>query len=226
MTATEAITPEVLPPVDPTVVDRAEAVRLKLREAREQAESSFMDMCDLLMEAKAEGYHRIWGYAEFGQWIEEGSDLDMSARQAYYMINIARTVQKLGLSREQVKEIKISKLKEIFSLDSKTQQEEIKALVAAAPDQSLEEIKAHVRNVKTQAGEEPPQYVTYKIDSNIKQTVDEAFALARLNYGDTMGQDGEPAEISNSKALELVCVCYLNDQANYPEGVTRADLVI
>jgi hypothetical protein len=80
----------------------------------------------------------------------------------------------------------------------------------------LSEIEEKVRSLKKKAGK--PNYVTkhIKIEADAEPIVDEAFELARRNYGSTV-QDGEIRDISDGKCLELVSAEYLNDPNNREE---------
>src|SRR4051812_15549140 len=99
------------------VVERAAVVKEALTKIKDSLKENFFDMCDLLLEVSEKGYHSEWGYATFGEWVEEGSDLDISARSAFYYLNISRKAAQLGVTKENLRKLKISSLKQIFSLD-------------------------------------------------------------------------------------------------------------
>ena len=201
------------------VQQRASEVQTQLKKLSNSIEDGFFDICDLLCEAQTGDYHVFYGYGRFGDWVETASGLDMSARQAFYLVNISKKAKQLGLSREQLKLIKISKLKEIFSLDLDEHVAAVKELVEEAPGLSLEEVKNRVRGLK---GESETLYITLKLDKAIKDTMDRAFELARRNYGSQM-QNGEAADISVSHCFELLCVEYLNDPNNNPDNQAIAE---
>lgn len=224
MTEVQVYDPEIVEPASENVVMRAEQVRQMLLDAKEAAEDSFLDICELLLEAKEQAYHRLWGFGEFGQWVENGSGLKMKSRQAYYLVNIAKAVRQLGISREDVKKGGISNLKEIFTLDAAQYGGEIKKLVGEASEMSLDEVKKAVKGIKQDHGESVSDYMTLRIDEDAKTHVEAAFKLVRLNHGSTVNSTGDEVEISNAKALELICIEYVNTPANLPEGVNISDL--
>lgn len=200
---------------------RAEEVYRKLHQLKSAMEDSFIDTCYLLLEALDNGYHLCWGYTRFTDWVDN-SDLDLKGRQALYYTNIARKSQILGLSKEDLKKSKISVLKQIFSLDPADHKGEMLQLVEAAPEMTLDEVTDKVRTLRTGAGKPEQVYMTLKFDADIKELVQEAFELARRNYGDLYtGDNGsETIDISDSKCLELIAQSYLQDANNYPEQVS------
>jgi hypothetical protein len=210
--------------VDIAVAARAEQVKNKLVSIRRQVEDHFFDMCDLLREAQDNAYHLVYGYTRFGDWVDATPELDLSARQAYYYINIAKKVDELGITREQIRAVNgISKLKEIFSLEPTDFADQIVTLIEGAASDSLEQVKEKVRQVRADSGKPAPCHMTLKFDEHIKDTVDRALELARLNIGDSV-VNGEIVEPSTSLCIEMICASYLQDPNNYPEGVSQSDL--
>jgi len=201
------------------VQERANVVRASLAKANGAIEDGYFDLCDLLCEAQEGSYNHVWGFERFQDWVEQASGLDMSGRQAYYLIQISKKAKELGLSREQLKLIKISKLKAIFSLDSTEFAAQIKTLIEEAPGLSLEEITNRVRSLK---GQGETVYMTLKIEKSVKETVDKALELARRNYGSVMlGHDA--TDISVSQCVELIAVSYVQDPNNNPDNQDIAE---
>lgn len=202
---------------DAKTEERAFAVRDRLLTLKDSIENNFFDLCELLLEAKEGEYHLIYGFERFGDWVEQGSDLDLSARSAYYYINIGEKARELGLTREMLKQAKISKLKEIFTLEPEENGDDMKRLVESASSSSLEEIKKEVAKAKEKSGVPTAAYMTLKLDPMVKDTVEEAIELARRNYGDTIDEYGEVKDASVSKCVELICVSYLQDPNNHQQ---------
>lgn len=192
---------------------RASEVRTKLLSIKDQAESDFFDMGDLLREAQEGAYAEMWGYNTFSAWIEQGSGLDLSTRQAHYLIRLSKTASVLGLTRTQLRKVKISSLKEIMSLDVTEFAEQIRELIDVAPTLSLAEVKARVQALK---GLEGVVYFTLKLEKDVKEVVDEALELARKNAGSDV-VDGEVKDISDSRCVELICAEYLTNPNNQGE---------
>lgn len=213
---------EIMEVVTDAMAKRAEEVKDKLLESKSNMEVGFFDMCGLLAEAKECGYHRVWGFANFEVWVEEGSGLDISARQAAYAVNVARQAKFLGITRDEMLLAGSSKIKQIMSLNPEDHQHEMISLVENAPKLPYQEVVERVKALKTgvpqlESGE---RYVTIKLDADVKEIFDEAIELARKIYGDTV-TDGRVHDISISKAIELICVSYVQDINNYPEQITE-----
>lgn len=201
---------------------RAAQVAQQLQAAKQDVEMRFYTICDLLAEAKENDYHNYYGYATFGDWVEMGSGLDMSARQAFYYINISKKIKQLDLPSSVASSVGLTKLKEILSLPSE-QEAEIRGLLESAPNATVADVKKEVAKIKAKDGEAPVEYVTLRLDSNVKAIVDKAFKLAQLVYGEDV-IEGEAVEPTHSKCMELICLAYTQDPENYPEGVKEASL--
>jgi len=202
-----------------------ETVRQKIEEIRKNITDRFFDLGELLAEIRDGGYHLNWGFKNFGEWIDQ-SGLDMSERAAYYLIKIVETGKKLNIPREKLEQCKLSKLREIVSLDPKKHKAQIKELVKACiPDKngeemSLEDVRINVQKLK--AGNEKIDtfvYMTIKVTSSCKESIEEAIELCRAEHGDTVDSEGNPIEISIGKAIELICADYLAGNHEPEQGV-------
>lgn len=198
------------------ISQRAVLVHEALGALKLNIEDNFIDLCFLLYEASEGEYHRVWGYEQFGKWIENGSGLELSERTGFYYVNIAKKATKLGMTAKDLKAVRSStKLKEIFTLDAETNKGDIVALLEASKTTTLADIKAKVHNIKNPSTP-APSFMTLKLEASVKEIVDDALELARNNYGSTMGTESD--EITPSKCMELICVAYLQDVNNWPEG--------
>lgn len=213
---TDMVIPNMVPDqiISGAIHERAVAVKEELEALKVGIEGGFIDMCFLINEARDGEYHKVWGYERFDSWVENGSGLEIAARQAYYFANIAKKSIQLGLTKKELKEIRSSsKLKEIFSLDSAS---DIKGLLEAAKSESLADIKKKVSGIKNPSTT-TSSFMTLKLDVDVRECVEDAINLARLNYGDTMS-NGITNDIGISKCMELICTAYLQDPNNFPEG--------
>lgn len=199
--------------------ERALVVREQIESIRSNMHDGVFELAELLTEARDAEYHKFWGFTRFGDWIEQGSNLDMSQRTAYYLIKIIEKSRLLGISRETLKLAGISKLKEIFTLELPDFNTQVKSLVAHAPDKSLMDIKNEVAQLKTAGGIQPFVYITLKLPKSVKEeTIDPAFELLRKKYGDYKDpQTGESIDITDGKCLEFIAVEFLQDPHNQPE---------
>lgn len=216
---TDVQTIEVINPVDEA---KAKQALWKIEKLKENLTEGMIDLAELLQEARANNYHFTYGYTRFGDWIEQGSGLDMSARTAFYLTAIMDKSQRLGIPKETLRKVKISKLKEIFTLDDSKFGLEMKLLVSTAESSSLNEVKEKVQTIAAEG--KPTEsfiYITLKIPKLGKEvSFDKAVELVRRNYGDVIDPTtGEVMDISTSKAIELICQEYTQNPNNFEEIV-------
>ena len=201
-----------------------ESVRKKIEEIKKSISGRFFDLGELLKEIRDGGYHMTWGFSNFGEWLDT-SGLDLKERSAYYLIKIIEMGSELNIPREKLEQVKISKLREIASLDTKRDGKKIKKLIdACVPDKegnemSLDDVRQNVAKVK--AGDEAIEtyvFMTIKISKTAKENVfDPAIELARAEHGDTIDGEGNAAEITPARAIELILADYLAGAENAPE---------
>ncbi len=219
--AVAPLDPQVLTPGTPE--HRASEVLEQINNIREGLVDGMFDLAELLSEARENNFNKQWGYARFGDWVENGSGLDMSERTAYYLINIVNSAKSLGIKREELLKAKMSKLKEIFTLDAKTHGEEIKRLVSAAATSSLEQIRTMVQQAKVGVGIEPMVFVTFKIPQSVRDNVIRpAFELVRKQYGSVVDPATQAVrDLSEGTCFEYICVAYSQDKNNEPEPIVE-----
>jgi hypothetical protein len=213
------MTTELVVKVEGTDTKRALIVKEQIDHIRLNLHDGLFDLAELLAEARTNSYHTVYGFQRFGEWVEQGSGLDMSERTAYYLIGIITKAKELGIPREQLKLAKMSKLKEIFSLDPQEFGDNIKQLVASSEGKSLQEVRDEVQQIKVGSGAETFVFMTLKIPRTVKeQIVDPAFELVRKQYGDVRDKDGNILDLTDSKCLEFISVAYTQDPNNedYP----------
>lgn len=203
---------------------RAFEVKEQLAKLNDSLQDGFIDLCDLLREARDKNYHLYYQddkgeyYTRFDAWVEEGSALDISARQAYYYIRVSEVAEDMGLDKAQLKKIGISKLREILTLDTGKHMDAVKGLLESAENTPLNTVKEKVKAVKkggSADGAQAVAYVTIKLPIEVKEIFDQAVELARKLYGSVNNEEtGEIEDISISKAMELILVSYINDPNN------------
>lgn len=154
----------------------------------------------LLREARDNRYNLDWGFSRFDDWVEEASGLDMSARHAYDLIKVVERSESLGIPDEELKQVKLSKLKTIFSLPADTDEGTVRELVEKAKHESLDAIREDVGKIKNLEW----VYRTIKIERSVDENVYQpALERARLEFGNTMGHDGGPTDISDGRCVEM-----------------------
>jgi hypothetical protein len=196
------------------VLGRAEVVRQRILEIKGDLVKRALELGALLLEARSNDYHVVWGHTRFGDWVE-ASDLDMSERQAYYLIQIVERSRALGITQEQLEAVKLTKLKEIFALKA-APDEVIKQLVEEAQTCTLEELRGKVQALRQ--GAEDDIYTFLNLDLKgrrlpraAKDSITKAFEDVRRSYGSTVNSQGEVDDIPDWRVLELLCVEYMED---------------
>lgn len=199
-------------------MNRAGVVLNELSKINTNVKTEFLDTLDLLLEAHEGAYHTCFGYTQFGEWIEDTPQIDMSKRTALYYVNIGKKVQTLGIPREELLRANISQLKKIFELDPAEHAPQMKMLVEKAENFSVKETEEAVNQLHGEKGRNPSQYLTLKLDPEVKEMQEQAVELARRLHGSTVDQDtGEIRDISVSKAHEYIYSSFLLDVNNHPE---------
>lgn len=171
----------------------------------------------------SKGYYD--GYTTFTEYL---STLDFKLRKSQYLRRIAEVMDILGIPPETYEPVGLSKLREICSLDlSKTWTnpetgEEIPMgiFIAGFMDKALlmtvDEVKAFVRTLKGLSVDDEMVgrhfYVSKQVDEEI---VKPAIETAKKLIG-SVGRDeeGVAKDPSDGRALEAICVEFLNDPAN------------
>lgn len=198
--------------INPT--PRHEIVHLQIMQIKNDIMERSLELGRLLKEARDNNYNLPWGYARFGLWVES-SGLDLSERQAYYLIAIVERSEQLGIPDEELKRVKLSKLKAILSLPADTDPDRVRELVREAETMSLKDVNAVVGALKNQEF----IYKTHKFPIEVMDNIYEpAVERARRLHGNTVNEAGEVTEISDSKAVELWAVEFLNgpEEDEYP----------
>jgi hypothetical protein len=197
-----------------------ESVKKRIQELKANISGHFLDLFELLKEIRDRGYHLDpWGFKTFGLWLEQ-SGLDMSERAAYYGIRIVEMGEELKIPREKLENVKLSKLKEMTTLDFKKDGKKIKQLVdGCIPDKdgnelTLDDVREQVQKIKGGSDKvDTFVFITLKLTKTAKeQVIDPAIEMMRAEYGSTVDLSGneEPVDISPGRAIEMICADYLS----------------
>lgn len=111
-----------------SLVHRSSFVRDRLIELNQNAGDIVLENAYLCYEAKKNGYHREWGYQSFDEAIEDLHNkglLDYGSRNARHFVAIAAMIEQRGYDPDTVKQIGISKLREIASIPMETEQRQL-----------------------------------------------------------------------------------------------------
>lgn len=194
----------------PAHIQRAKTIQADLQNMGNTMSNNSIDIGLLLAEAKEHGYNVLLGYIAFDDWLAKGSGIELSTREAYYLINVVTRAAFMGIPKERLYEIKISKLKSIFTLDPNEHEQEIRDLLDSAESSSLTEIEEKVKSHKAlDPHQEPMVYMTIKFPESAKYTIEDAFELCKKLHGGIEVQ-GEQVDPSNGRCLELICADFLS----------------
>lgn len=160
---------------------RSSKVRQFLENIKQSKNTLDFDAAELLLEATEKNYFQEWGYESRAAYVE--ANLDMKDRQVAYLTRIVSISRKMNYTRDQIENIGISKLREIFSLEPdhewlnpETQIKEpisdhIHRLISQAPSLSYEAVKAEVRKLKGLVGDNDLTWVNYQVTRLVKDNV-------------------------------------------------------
>lgn len=193
-------------------VSRAERVRRDLIALKQSVTISFFDIGELMVEARDNGYHMDWGYQNFGEWIQ--NNMDMSERQGYYLMRIVEGQRKLGLPRNALMDLSMSKLKSIFGLDFDKFEKDIKGLLMSAPDMTADEVEAAAQTIKGGGiAVSPLLWLTIKVSPEVKKLVKQAFEGVRQFTG---------RDLSDSQCLEYIIADFTAGNFNVNQEQTES----
>lgn len=163
-------------------------------------------LAELMQEIMDNHYHVERGFTDFDTYVDQ-SNFDVGSREIRYYLRINRVSKQLGITRDELKAVNVSKLKEIFSLDPVKQGDDIVRLVSDAVTMSLEEVRQSVRQLKGSDPETDMAWLNVHVLRRAKEeTILPALQKVKLEYGPTMSDvPGQSAEISDGRALEMLC---------------------
>jgi hypothetical protein len=213
----------IAPIQDTAVAGESKWARRTLEELINSGQRNTFDIARQLHFIKKNAYYD--GYTTFTEYL---NTLDFKLRKAQYLRRIAEVMDILGIAPETYEPIGLTKLREICSLsldktwtDPETQQEIPMGLFIAgfmdkAQEMSVDDVKAYIRTLKGLKAEDEMIgrhfYVSLQV---LSEVVNPAIETAKRLIG-TVGRDDEgmAKDASDGRALEVICIEYLNDPAN------------
>ena len=206
---------------------RAAAVKIELEHLNTLVLDSTFDIAELLAEVKGGGYYGAWGYESFYDYVEQVLDIKMS--KARYLVRIVNISKMLNIPRTVYETVKITKLREIFSLEphdfyynpdtnhNEPLSDHIKRLVDVANEMSLKEIVEEVKRLKGLVGDDELVWLNTCVKRAVRDNVIlPARELARKRLG-SQGKDteGDTVEYSDGACEEVIHAEFLADPNNY-----------
>lgn len=165
---------------------RAVEVRQRLAAINSQHNDLVLENGLLLKEYKDNGYYKEEGFQSFDEAIDalhERGVLDYGARNARHFIAIIEMVQALGVEAADVRQIGVSKLREIASLKSEAAQ---RKMLEDAKTKTVGEIQREAKALRDKAAgreTDPLDPVTLMMTVTQKQFYKTAIDQARRDYG-------------------------------------------
>lgn len=165
--------------------DRAQYVRERLTQLSTDASNMVIETGLLLREYQANGYWKEDGFTSFDSAIEalhNAGKVDYGPRQARNIIAVVTMVEKLSLDEAQ-KNLGISKLREIASLKSETDQ---RKLLESAEEMSVTEVQKEAKRLRDKAAgreTDPLEPIVIKgATASLHQFYKECVDVARVAY--------------------------------------------
>ncbi len=152
--------------------NRAVEVRERLAAINRQHNDLVLENGLLLREYKTNAYFKEDGFVTFDEAIDalqQRGELDYGARNARHFIAIVDMVDRLHLTPQEVKDIGVSKLREIAALKSEAAQ---RNLLEAARTQTVGEIQKEAKRLRDKAAgrdEDPLNPVTLMMTDTQRQ---------------------------------------------------------
>lgn len=196
---------------DEALVARADEVRRQLGTIKADLVGRSLELGRLLKEVRDNGYHRLYGHARFGEWIQQEESLDISERSAFSFIKIVELQERLQLSDGEMSKNKLSHLIEIASMPEDTPDERIKGLLKDAESAKLGAVKAAVSAAKGQTS----TFHTLKfVDADSEAIWLQAIERVRADHGGYNGDNG-PRDVSESMAAIYLAGNYLAQPSQF-----------
>ena len=216
--------------VETVITDSKESaeIREKIWNIVNKLDKSSFDLGELLYKVKQNHFYLGWGFNSFKQYAQT---LNMKTTKAQYLAKIASVMNDCKIPRAAYEPLGIGKLREVIKLDpngtyfnEKLGQHEpmsgyICGLVAKGKDMTLAEVHEYVNTLNGLVGEDALEFMNFKVKKSVKENIiGPALELAKMSVG-TVGVDeeGMAVDITDSRALEIICTAFVSDPGNFPE---------
>ncbi len=204
---------------------RATTVRRQINKLIAQANSSTFDLAELLYESKTKMYFLGWGFDSYPQYAKS---LEVKYTKSFYLVRIVENMVAAGLSRAEYEPVGLGKLRIISRLKPDTEYKGtpvsllIRELTLKAGQMSLEEVQVEVDTIMGMTADESMVWWNVKLKKLARENV-VVPAVARMKkfIGTQPSEEdeGQQAEVSDGRALEMICANFLADP-NYGEPET------
>jgi hypothetical protein len=219
------LVPATVQLVGEAIAGESTKVKKELEKLLTSLNKSTFDVADLLHKVKKFGYYR----PEFDTFAEYLKTLDIKRRKGQYLERITDVMEQVDIERTKYEPLGIAKLREITSLDPNSiwknpttgaetpMKDFIHEFVNEGATMSQTEIHEHVQTLKGFTGENELVNKTFAwLKSTYEEVIEKALELAKRNIG-SVGRDpetGAAIDPSDSKAMEVISIEYINTPAN------------
>lgn len=210
---------------------RAASVRRQINKLINQSNVWTFDLAELLYEAKSKLYFTGWGFDSFSKYAKS---LDIKYSKGYYLVRIVENMIAAGLTRPEYEPVGLAKLRIIARLKPETEYKGtpvsllIRELTLKAGQMSLEEVQLEVDTIMGMTEDESMVWWNVKVKKLARENVIiPAIARMKKFIGTQPSEEdeGQQAEVSDGRALEMICANFLADP-NYevPETPTTEEV--
>lgn len=196
---------------------RAATVRRQINKIVAQTNTNTFDLAELLFESKTKIYYTGWGFESFSKYAKS---LAIKYTKSYYLVRIVENMTAAGLTREQYEPVGMTKLRMISRLKPEDEFKGtpvsllIHELTLKAVDMTPDEVQLEVDTIMGLTEDESMVWLNIKVKKLAKDNVIQP-ALARMKkfIGTQPSEvdEGQQAEASDGRALELICANFLAD---------------
>ncbi|NCD35457.1 MAG: hypothetical protein EOL87_18900 [Spartobacteria bacterium] len=176
--------------------NRPKQVRSSLARISERVIKDFCELSELLYEVWEGQYHKTYGYASFTDYVE--AELDIKGRKAYSLVQIAKTIKRLGIPWEDVREVGWRKM---GTLSPVLTQDNYMDLVEEAKETSLPKLSEKVK--ATKEGKETPDDPRVKLSLQFDED-ENSIVMAAIEYAKRY-EDIK----NNNQAIAHICYHWL-----------------
>ena len=177
--------------IDLKPVNRAHEVRKQLRNVASQVRDDYIELAELLYEARTGEYHKEWGYASFHDYLN--SELDVRPRRGDFLVSIAKSVKELGIGWDEISGIGWRKA---GAIASSLNQDNYKELIEMAKENSLSQLSNKLKAKREDREEEPMKKMTLQLS-------EEEYSIVMAAIEEVMKLDG-----INGKSRAIVKMAY------------------
>jgi len=158
---------------------RAEQLDDEVREMKNSIFDVYFDMGAVLKQIRDEGLYKELGFENLEEYTQKRHGFRY--RKAAYLIAIVENCEKAGISKEDVRGIEWTKMKELPELTDENRQE----WLMKAKELSVEELRKAVKESRGETDYEEKIYMGFSLSPSQKEIVDRALeTAARLTGSD------------------------------------------